>query len=93
MGTALKGQKPWTEASPPINSFALSGRWLLSICTQGAALGYVQIALSGRANVSLLSTVQVEIILIIRISFKSYARISTKFRVLTFLFDFLTKKP
>jgi len=33
---------------------------LLSICTQGAALGYVQIALSGRANVSLSSTVQVE---------------------------------
>jgi len=64
MGTALKGQKPWTEASPPINSFALSGRWLLSICTQGAALGYVQIALSGRANVSLLSTVQVEFFLV-----------------------------
>ncbi len=45
---ALKGQKPWTEASPPTNSFALSGRGCAPMPTQGDALGYVLIGLSGR---------------------------------------------
>ena len=41
---ALKGQKHNVADS----AFALSGRWLRTTLTQGAALGYRQIALSGR---------------------------------------------
>ena len=36
---ALKGQKPWTEATPPIHSFAPTGRGCATMPTQGAALG------------------------------------------------------
>ncbi len=36
---ALKGQKLWTEATPPTYSFALTGRGCALMPTQGAALG------------------------------------------------------
>ena len=41
---ALKGQKPYLVHY----AFALSGRWLRTAVTQGAALGYLLTGLSGR---------------------------------------------
>jgi hypothetical protein len=41
---ALKGQKHYIADS----AFALSGRWLRTTLTQGAALGYLLVGLSGR---------------------------------------------
>ena len=68
---ALKGQKLYLHGRSATigdafvakwrkNAFALSGRWLNSPFTQGAALGYLLAGLSGRGCASLTELAKVE---------------------------------